>query len=418
MIYCMIGMNHHSGGIDKLDSLFFTEERKNQFVSAIEDIYSEVVVIQTCNRLECYLVSLEDSAEELKKRFIGLFDLTKKEFDEWFYLKKNNDCIRHLLEVVSSLDSVIIGENQILSQVRNSYLSAKELGWTDKYLNRLFELAVRVGKRVRTETSISRGAVSISQASVELAKKVFGDLYEKKALILGAGEMGRLALKHLVDAGIKKSYLMNRTLSKAQNIAQTIDTCPLSLDKLEECILEVDVVISAVSAPDFIVKEEHISGLMKKRKYEPLFFIDISMPRTLDPKLADHQGVFLFDIEDLKSVVHQNIEERNAQKSSIYEIIAEEMKLLSQWKSEQSLIPLIKDIEQWKTKIVQKEIEKSIHKILNADDCNKEELIKRLAGSIASKCTHLPLKLLKGISPQSYESKQMQELTKDIIRVK
>lgn len=414
----MIGMNHHSGGIDKLDSLFFTDERKSQFVSAVEDIYSEVVVIQTCNRLECYLVSAKDSADELKNRFINLFNLTLAEFDKWFYLKKNNECVKHLLEVVSSLDSVVIGENQILSQVRNSYLSAKESGWTDKYLNRLFELAVKVGKRVRTETSISRGAVSISQASVELAKKVFGDLYQKKALILGAGEMGRLALKHLVDAGIQKSYLMNRTLSKAQEIAQSIDTHAISLDKLEECILEVDVVISAVSVSDYIVSEEHIKGLMKKRMFEPLFFIDISMPRTLDPKLGDHQGVYLFDIEDLKSVVHQNIEERNAQKSSIYQIIGEEMDSLAQWKSEQGLVPLIKDIEQWKASVVQKEVERAIHKILNANDETKEGLIRRLGNSIASKCTHLPLKLLKGVSPQSYESKQMQEMVKDIISPK
>ncbi|MCJ8347263.1 glutamyl-tRNA reductase [bacterium] len=411
-------MNHRSGGIDKLDTLFFTDERKSKFVESVEDIYSEVVVIQTCNRLECYLVSAVDSIEELVHRFIRLFDLSLQEFEEWFYIKKNTDCVKHLLEVVSSLDSVIIGENQILAQVKNAYLDAKELGWTDKYLNRLFELAVKVGKRVRTETTISRGAVSNSQASVELAKKVFGDLFQKRALILGAGEMGRLALKHLVGAGIQKSYLMNRTLSRAQEVAQSIDTYPVSFDQLEECILEVDVVISAVSTSEYIITEKQVASLMKQRKYEPLFFIDISMPRTIDPKIVDHPGVYLFDIEDLKSVVNQNLEERVAQKSSIYEIIGEEMDGLSQWKSEQGLIPLIRDIEEWKIALVQKEVDRVINKILNADDDMKEELIKRLGVSIASKCTHLPLKLLKGISPQSYESKQMQRLTQSIVKIK
>ena len=343
MVVFVIGTNHKTASMETLEKYFLSEDRATELHNSIRGqfLYFEMVPMQTCNRIELYFAA--DQSQIVIETVKSFFNASDLDFDTHFYCLEGKKCIQHLMEVVSSLDSVILGESQILGQVRDSYLRAKDIGYTSKVLNRLFEQTVKTGKRVRSETGISKGAVSISQASVELGRRVFRGLEGAELILLGAGEMGRLTLDHLATTKVSKVTVLNRTFNRAHELVQKYDermTCA-SVDMLESLILKADMIFAAMNFDGYILSREYIDSLMRRRRYKPLFLIDISLPRVLDPDCNKIDNVFHFGIEDLKDVVDKNKQERELQAQLAHQIIKQEVLDLEFWLSLYKLAPLM-----------------------------------------------------------------------------
>jgi len=298
----------------------------------------EVCLLSTCNRVEMYAFSLnEGSANLLLELFLKMKNIGEREH---IFLKRGKEAVFHVFKVASSLDSMVVGEPQIVAQFKESFRIAREVGTVGKILNRLFEKALRVSKRVRTETGISRSAVSVSYAAVELGRKIFGDLRKAKVLLVGAGEMGELAANYLRRLGCQV-FITNRTYEKALKLSQKLGGNALRFEDMEDILPSMDIVIVSTGAKDFVITERMIRRVMRRRNYEPMFLIDISVPRNVEPSVGKVDEVFLYDIDDLKEVVERNLRDRmkEAKKGEI--ILWDEVRKFMEWMESLKVEPLI-----------------------------------------------------------------------------
>lgn len=345
-----IGINHRTASMETLERFFLNPSRVSDLYNLISNSSegNELVSVQTCNRMELYLVSEHHSF--VLADIAKFFELELTELEEAFYILQDKECVRHLFEVVSSLDSIILGEGQILGQIRESYIAALDNGQTNKILNRLFEHAIKMGKKVRSQTNISRGAVSISNAAVELGRKVFRGLEGAKVLVLGAGHMGRLAAEHLISTNVDSVKILNRSTDRAMKLVE-IDKDRISYGGLEDiydAVLDVDIVFGALSYEGYVINRNDLEILMPKRRYRSLFLIDISLPRVFEPTCGDLDNIFHFDIEDLKDVVDRNKNEREVQADIARKMIAEEVSEFGLWLSMHQLAPIMRDLNAYK----------------------------------------------------------------------
>ncbi len=260
------------------------------------------------------------------------------------YSYKDMDAIFHLFEVASSLDSMVVGEPQILGQLKDAYKLAADNKTTRSILNRLMHRSFSVAKRIRTETKIAHSAVSISYAAVELAKRIFSDLSNKKAMLIGAGEMAELAAQHLINSGIKDIVVVNRTFSRAKDLARRFNGKAYPFSSLFDLLPQIDIVISSTGSTAPIIHQRDMKVIIKKRKYSPMFFIDIAVPRDIDPDVNNLDNVYLYDIDDLKDVVSENLEKRAREAEIARSIIREEVGKFETWLRSLSLTPTIKDL--------------------------------------------------------------------------
>ncbi len=384
-----------------LEEYFLDDERiteLNNFIGKTVTNF-ELVPLQTCNRMELYFAA--EHFDVILKAVKAFFSISDLNFSNNFYCLSGNDCVWHLMEVAGSLDSVILGESQILGQVRDAYLKAKDKGLTSKILNRLFEQTVKTGKRVRSETGISKGAVSISQASVELGRKVFRSLEGAKLILLGAGEMGRLTLDHLANTKARSITVLNRTFERADELANKYDEriTVESLDELENLLLPVDMIFAAMNFDGYILKRESIERLMPRRRYKPLFLIDISLPRVFDPDCNKLDNVFQFDIEDLKDVVDKNKQERELQAELANQIIKQEVVDLEFWLSLHQLAPLMQSMNEYKQILVEEQSQKFSKYIDEAfrDAEKKFQIPTQLRHEITEKLEHYSQKSMHNL---------------------
>jgi glutamyl-tRNA reductase len=277
------------------------------------ELIREGLIVSTCNRVEVLTETtsgrFDDSAERVIQ-FLGRGDVPRDFFEANLYKHVDDSAVRHLFRVASSLDSLVVGEPQVLGQVRRAYSIALDAGTAGRVLNRLVHHAFRVAKRVRTETGIGANAVSISYMAVELGKKIFDSLKGQTALLVGAGEMAELSARHLVNAGISRVLVANRTDSSAQQLAETFGGEAVNFSRLADYLAEADVVICSTGADEYVVTEDMARAALQKRRNRPSFFIDISVPRNIDPGIGKIPNMFVFDIDDLESVVRSNIRER------------------------------------------------------------------------------------------------------------
>jgi glutamyl-tRNA reductase len=316
MSIVLIGVNHKSAPVEVRERLAFTEEACSTGLRALVDgeVVREGLIISTCNRVEVLAETaasrLDDTTERVTK-FLNRSELLPPSFFETHVYRYTDDqAVRHLFRVTSSLDSMVIGEPQVLGQVRRAYSIALEAGTAGRILNRLVHYAFRVAKRVRTETGIAANAVSISYMAVELGRKIFNSLEGHTALLVGAGEMAELSARHLVNAGVSRVLLANRSEEPAERLARELGGDAVKFDELSNYLAEADIVICSTSADHYVITEEMVRQALSKRRNRPSFFIDISVPRNIDPKVGDIPNVFVFDIDDLESVITSNIRER------------------------------------------------------------------------------------------------------------
>ncbi len=326
----VLGLNHKTAPVDVRETFSLSEERIKASLEHLDD-YSEIaecVILSTCNRTEVYAVMDEDETVEAKEELKAfLLDMAKSDdvADEYFYAHYGADCIRHLFRVASSLDSLVIGEGQILNQVKKAYSVAKAEKATRTVLNMLFHRAIKTGKKVRTETRIAYSAVSVSYAAVELAKKTIGDLSHSNVLLLGAGQMGELTARHLVANGVKTVFVSNRKYLRAAELAENFGGIAVPFEDFLQSAASADVIITSTGAPHYLVERWDIERLMAKRAHRPLIFIDIAVPRDVEPEVGEIPNVNLYNIDDLEAVVESNLQLRQQEAEEAEKIIEEAM---------------------------------------------------------------------------------------------
>lgn len=321
----LLGLNHKSAPIEIRERLAFSG---SQLDVALKDLkryegIEEVLILSTCNRTEIYVACGDSSrgAGCLWDFICRSMELQEESVREYFYLLNNKEAIKHLFQVASSLDSMIIGETQIFGQVKDAYFKARKVNSLGRTLDCIFEEAIRVGKKVRTQTQIGKGAISTSTAAIELARKIFETLEDKKVLIIGAGKIGELTVKNLSSRGIKTVIVANRTLVKAQELAQRFCGEAIKFESILDYMRLSDIIISSTSAPHFVITAQDVSKVMRCRNNAPLFFIDLGLPRNIDPETNDLENVYLYNIDDLAGVCNANINQRRNEAQKAQQIV-------------------------------------------------------------------------------------------------
>ena len=363
-------------------------------LGAIQGI-REYYLLSTCNRVEV-LYTTEDPAATRSAVLEMLFGraVPTAELAKYVYQYANEEAIQHLFLVASSLDSMIVGEAQILGQLKEAYRHAAEQKTSGFVLNKLLHKSFSVAKRVRTETRIGASAVSISYAAVELARKIFGQLDNKTVMLIGAGEMAELAAEHLVGQGVAKVVVVNRTLERAVKLARRFNGEAASLDELKDQLVNVDIIISSTGATGTILSKEDVKPVLRERRNRPLFFIDIAVPRDLDPEINDLDNVYLYDIDDLTSVVEMNKAERDREAVKAERIVDEETLKFSGWLSNMEVTPTIVELRRMADAICRGELEKTFGRLKNLGPAEQKS-IEKMAAAIVGKMLHHPLLFLK-----------------------
>ena len=394
----LVGVNHKTTPVEIREKLAFTKGKIEESVDRLfnfPDII-EHTILSTCNRVEIYArANCQDSAIKSIKQFICDFHgLSLLELEDHFYSYRNKEAVEHLFRVSSSLDSMILGEAQILGQVKEAYSLARDLRSTGLVLNQLFEKAFSIAKKVREETGIAERSVSISSAAVELAQKIFDDLENHTVMLVGTGEMAELAAKHLISYGVKTVYVTSRTYERAANLARTLNGSALDFEAFKNELHRADIVITSTSAPNFIIKKEIVEKAIHERKNKPIFFIDIAVPRDIEPDVNDLENVYLYDIDDLHVVVSANIKEREKEAENAMNFISQEVTKFNNWVGALDAVPTIVEIRKKAENIRKQEIEKTLKKISHLSE-NDKQLLRQMSSSMVNKILHKPTIKLK-----------------------
>jgi glutamyl-tRNA reductase len=394
----LIGMNHKSAPLDIRERLLLSCGEGAHPLPELMRLAEirEALYLSTCNRVEVLarVADGEGAIEGLKAFIYGQGNLSVAELERCLYIYRDLEAVRHLFRVTSSLDSMIMGEPQILGQMKDAYRMAVDNRTTGILLNRLSHHAFRAAKRVRTETGIAGNAVSVSYAAVELAKKIFGDLKGKSILLIGAGEMSELAARHLLRQGVGSIHIANRTYARAEEMAAEFQGVPVAFDKFPELLPEVDIVIASTGAPGYIMSAEMVASALGRKRNRLLFLIDIAVPRDIDPAAGDIDNVYLYNIDHLQDVVDTNREVRRTEAMKAEEIVAEEVAAFEKWYNALDVVPTIVSLRGKMEGIVKGELEKSSPwmKNLSEEERNRVEI---LVGSIVNKILHDPITGLK-----------------------
>src|SRR5436305_6104560 len=316
MAIVLVGLNHKTAPIEVRERLAFSDEACAEGLRLLVDgeIVNEGLIVSTCNRVEILAATSGERFAEGTERITDFLSRSRsvahEDFSKHLYSHTDDAAVRHVFRVASSLDSMVLGEPQVLGQVRHAYSLAVEAGTAGRVLNRLVHQAFRVAKRVRTETGIAASAVSISYMAVELGRKIFGDLKGRTVMIIGAGEMAELSAKHLTSAGVSRVLVCNRTEENARQLAAQFNGEAVEFQRLSTNLAEADIVICSTGASEYLITPAIAREALEKRRNRPSFFIDISVPRNIDPEVGQIPNLFVFDIDDLESVIASNIRER------------------------------------------------------------------------------------------------------------
>ncbi len=415
----VLGLNHKTAPVHIRERVAFPEKTIHEPLRALHGAAGvrETMILSTCNRVEIAAVveSREQGAAAVRAFVAAHHEVPEGDLAPHLYLHAGADAVRHLFRVASSLDSLVVGEPQILGQVKDAYQYAREAGAIGMVLDRLLKKALSVAKQVRTETEIARSAVSVSFAAVELAKKIFGEIEGRSAMIIGAGEMAELAVKHLVSSGVREVLVVNRTFEKAVALAQEFGGTAVKYEDLFDQLVISDIVISSTGAPHFIIKGEDVRKVMARRRHRPMFFIDIAVPRDIEPSVNDVDNAYLYNVDDLQSVVDGNIKERRKEADKAEKIVEEEVGTFEKWIASLQVVPTIVQLRQSVDAMRAAELEKSLGRLAHLADKDREQ-VKLLTQSIVNKILHSPLTVLKE-SSQSPEAGVYLEVTRRLFNL-
>src|SRR5512139_2964765 len=391
----IVGLNHRSAPVEVRERLAFPADTVGHALRGLmeRDGIAEGVILSTCNRVEvCVLAAEGYKGTDAVKEFLSAWHaIPPTELSAYLYHLIGEEAVRHLFRVSSSLDSMVLGEPQILGQVKDAYGYACEFKSIGSVLDKFYTKAFSVAKRVRTETKVASSAVSVSYAAVELAKKILGDLTDKTVMLIGAGEMCELAARHLLSAGAKGILVTNRTFERAVRLAEEFDGTPVRYEELTVHLKRADIILSSTGAPHFILKREDVEEVRRIRR---MFFIGMAVPRDIDPDANQIDNVYVYDIDDLNNVIETNLEERQREAAKAEEIVVAEVAMFRRWLESQQVTPTIVSLRRKFEEIKQAEVAKALS-ALGAQDPKTRKVVESLASSILNKVLHPPISSLK-----------------------
>ena len=394
----LIGLNHKSAPVEIRECLAFSEDEADQALSQLQALHiiQEVLLISTCNRVELLLTTTDptQAAEEVKIFLSETKKIPTADFKDALYVHRGDDAVRHIFRVAASLDSMMVGEPQILGQIKEAYRKATRKKTSGVILNRLMHRTFSVAKRIRSETGIGGHAVSVSYAAIELGRKIFGRLDDKKILLIGAGEMAELAVEHLKRNRAGRVTVANRTFARAIELAGRFSGNAVRFEEIPSCLTVVDIIISSAGAADFIVGPSEVKSALRQRRNRPLFFIDIAVPRNIDPMINRLSNTYVYDIDDLKGVINENIEDRSREAIKGERLVDEAVIRFRQWLESLNVVPTIVALRNKLGDIIQTEIAKTFHSSIAASPKNSQA-IDNMKNAILNKILHDPTMLLK-----------------------
>lgn len=406
----VVGLNYKTAPVEIREKLSFIESDLPNAMEALQKQKSilENVIISTCNRTEIYAVvdQLHTGRYYIKQFLANWFNIPMEQFEDHLFIREEDESLNHLFRVTAGIDSMVLGETQILGQVKKSFLQGQEIGTTGTVYNQLFRQAVTFAKRAHSETAIGENAVSVSYAAVELAKKIFGSLKDKHVAILGAGKMGELAIQNLYGNGVGKVTVINRTFEKAQNLASKFDGDAKAMNELQCTLLEADILISSTGATDYVIDQDLMKDVAKFRKGDPLFMVDIAVPRDLDPRIGDVPNVFLYDIDDLQGIVQANLAERERAANEITAMIQEEIIQFKDWFNTLGVVPVISALRK-KAASIQEETMISIeNKMPNLTE-RERKILNKHTKSIINQLLKTPILQAKELANEKNAEAQL-----------
>ncbi len=392
------GLNHTTADVEVRERVAFNGPKLEEGLIRLKAIpeVDEALILSTCNRMELYM-NMKDTlkASESIRAFLSEFHNVDKELlGKSLYFHEGVTAVRHIFRVASSLDSMVIGEPQILGQLKEAFEFALEKKTTGILLNRLMKKAISVAKRIRSETKIAEHAVSVSFAAVELAKKIFAVLSDKVFMLLGAGEMAELAARHLMSNGVKEVIIANRSYDRACELAKEFNGRPVKLDNFIQEMARSDIVICSTGAQNYILLKGQMQKVMKERKQRPVFIIDISVPRNIAPDINDLDNVYLYNIDDLQNIVDANKFERQNEAEKAEKIVEEEIQPFFKWVSSLDSVPTIIALREKAEKIRKNEIDKLLNKFPEMEE-RQRIAVEYMTSAIVNKLIHLPTAALK-----------------------
>jgi len=394
----VVGLSHHTAPLEIREKLAFDAngiERPLRELVAIPDV-EEGLIVSTCNRVEVYAVARDIAAGIARiKRFLADFHcIPYDDVEPHLYGYHGENAVRHVFRVAASLDSMVVGEPQILGQIKAAYGYAAEYGTSGLILNRFLHKAFSVAKRIRTETRIASSAVSVAFAAVELARKIFDDLSDKTVMLIGAGEMGELAARHFLNAGVRGVMVTNRTFERGERLAAEFDGRAIRFEDLFDHLHKADIILSTTGAPHHIIVPWDLEEVIRRRKRRPMFFIDIAVPRDIDPAVNELENVYLYNTDDLQGVVESNLEQRRREAAKAEEIVTAEVGHFQGWLSSLQVVPIVVALRSRFEEIRRAELAKTLAawKDLPPDG---EKRLEALTSAITAKLLHTPTSVLK-----------------------
>ena len=410
----LIGINHKTAPVELRECIAFTEDESASALRALADKpdIKEVLVFSTCNRVEVLVVTANKAgAVDATKEYIAEANkIPREEFEDSLYIHKGDEAVRHIFRVASSLDSMVVGEPQILGQVKDAYRLATETRASGVILNRLLHRTFFVAKRIRTETGIGDHAVSISYAAVELGRKIFGSLEGKNVLLVGAGEMAELAVEHLIRNRVQKIYVANRTFENGVALARHFKGQAIRFEEIAESLKLVDIIISSTGSMDYVITRDQVKSVIRIRRNRPIFFIDIAVPRDIDPRVNRLTNSYVYDIDDLQGVIDDNIEDRQREAVKGERIVDEAVIRFREWYASLEVVPTIVALRTKLEVIAETEIKKT----LNSNKIPESGIgaIKKMADALINKIMHDPTLYLKKDSMTGDKSKYIDTIRK------
>jgi len=379
-----VSINHHTAPVELREALHLSKEETIDCIKGLKNsLFDEGLVLSTCNRTEIYGIpkDIKTSYTDLENFLIGIkpgFNITSSHFQKYF----SCSAVNHLFKVASGIDSMLVGDNQILGQAKEAFQFSEDHNFAGFLMRRVFDAASKVGKRAKTETEISDGAITVSYAAVQLIEKIFASLNKKSALVIGLGETGEIAAKHLADKGIGKLTITNRTIAKAERLTETLHAGIIPFTQFKESLHEFDIIISATSSPDLLINKNDIKSVMKKRNYAATVLMDIAVPRDIDPATREIDNVFYNDIDSLNIIVEQNMRKRREEIPKVQKIIMEELVGFFAWYNSLEIAPTIKNLRDYFEEIREEEVSKQINRFSEEDREKLEIITKRIINKI------------------------------------
>lgn len=417
----IVGLSHKTAPVEVREKISFSEEALDDGLKTLVEYpnISEALIVSTCNRVEIYSSAPKKNIEKARDdiaEFISQYhEVPREQLDPHLYVLSGEEAVKHIFRVSSSLDSMVVGEPQILGQVKDAYTCAAHVQATGNVLNRLLHKAFSVAKRVRTETRIATSAVSISFAAVELAKKIFGELDGKTVMLIGAGEMAELSAKHLLNNGVAHIMVANRTFERAKALAEEFDGSAIHFDDLEQQMELADIVISSTGAPTTIINKKMVKGVIKRRRRRPMFFIDIAVPRDIEPDVNDVENVYSYNIDDLEGVVQTNIKTREKEAARAEDIVEQEVTQFREWLRSRDAFPTIVKLREWAEDVRRSEVERALKKMGELSEEDRKR-IEAMTEAMLNKILHRPIAQMKKAS-HGREGGELVETTKKLFEL-